>query len=730
MFENIFRKCQLVFIRLIVIISLCISYLYSQTTPQPTPVPGSNSVRFDSTTNKYKFYHNRILRYDYTVPPGNSANGGSFNTLKAFTDDGKWFLPSNGGGITAILGGIEIGAWRPEVTFTRINHKILSGDTVYTYWKMAANDDYIFYSYKMKIVGRTLIIKVEYDTKKFGGNKAALFCLDRCENAVEPQAIAIPYLSIFYILLSNNTFTSFYSDWEVTNCTRIIPHTGLNYSNTSVRFAHDTKYALKTDGKRNRLYEVLYLTTSSDINDVLPNVPNPISEYKEESANRIVWDFREPFARLVRPPWNFLKKLNDAGVKNIWVQIHDWQKYHGNPCWKKWEIGSDDGLPCVLPANETDEFDSEYGGSSELNSAISLAKGYGYRIGLHQNYVDYYMNANCTPYGYRVADVALNSDGSLMDAFINSCTGIQSKVLKPSKSLEYLDYWSQQIQSLYDINACYLDVHSATMVPYVDCDALVENAGMFRETINKYKKLYDVLRKNHQGPVQGEGGAQILYQGYVDDIEARLITPMILNPGYNIPLLVDFDLFKLRSKSFVHGVGYYPLWLSTDLKKPIKPNWDQVLSYIATELAYGHGGYLPDEWDTDNESVDFVKHAKTEYEHVFAIQQYLNKTEPFSILYGDELQTASDYIRNHSNYADINHNDFMGKVRVNYKNGIIIYVNRHPSESWNVTVGTPDKWFSFHAIVNGKLTLFAGKSNQTNFILPPNNGWVVYNPVH
>jgi len=247
--------------------------------------------------------------------------------------------------------------------------------------------------------------------------------------------------------------------------------------------------------------------------------------------------------------------------------------------------------------------------------------------------------------------------------------------------------------------------------------------------VNRYRSLYDVLRNNHQGPVQGEGGAQFLYQGYVDDIEARLITPKTFNPGYNLPLLLDFDLNKLRSKTMVHGVGWYPLWLSVDLKNPIKPDWNQILSYIATELAYGHGGYLPDEWDTDT-TVNFVTHAQTEYDHVFAIQQNLNTATPLSILYGDSLQTASDYIKSHPYYDDINDNDFMGKVKVTYDNGIIVYVNRHPTETWNITVGVRDKWFSYHAIVNGTLHLFAGQSTETNFTLPSNNGWVVYNPLH
>ena len=273
------KKYLIIFIELITIQLLFLTSLYSQTTPQPTPVTGTNSVSFEASTNKYKFYLEGNLMYEYTVLSDTSTNGGSFNTLKAFADNGTWFLPSNFGGITAILGGFETGLWEPGVTFLRISHTILPGDTVYSYWKMMAHDDSCYYSYKMKIVGRTLIIKVEFDTQNSGGNKATFFCLDRCENASNPRTIEIPYLPMFHILLSNDNFTSFFSDWEVTNCTRILPHDGSSYSSTSVRYAHDTQYVPKTNGQRNKLFELLYLTTSSNLNDVLPNIPNPVSSF-------------------------------------------------------------------------------------------------------------------------------------------------------------------------------------------------------------------------------------------------------------------------------------------------------------------------------------------------------------------------------------------------------------------------------------------------------------------
>ena len=67
----------------------------------------------------------------------------------------------------------------------------------------------------------------------------------------------------------------------------------------------------------------------------------------------------------------------------------------------------------------------------------------------------------------------------------------------------------------------------------------------------------------------------------------------------------------------------------------------------------------------------------------------------------------------------------MGQVRIEYSNGIIVYVNRHPIRKWTVNVGNPNGWFNFH--VNNSLQ--TGRYSETTFTLPPNNGWVVYNPI-
>ncbi len=693
---------------------------------QPTRIQGANSVSYNASTNTYNFYLNRNLCYSYTVIPGKSTNGGSFNVLKAYNNNGDYFLPSNFGGIYAFLEGAARYPFDHGIAFRLLNHRVLPGDTVLAYWEMAYGNDFIKYKYKFKIKGRTLTILVEVDSEY--SDKALHLELDRCEHVQKPAAIAVPYLPLFYILYGNNIFTSFYDDWELSNASQIEVYDTSTSSESSIRYAQNIIYNPKTNGHRNRMMETIYLTTSSNITDVFPNVPNPVSEYKRESAKYMIWDFRLPFNRLIKSsPERYLERMYKDGIRNIWLQIHNWQANHGAGA-SYGHSGYDDGLPCVLPANRY------YGGTPMLNSVIMEARLYNYRVGLHENYVDYYKNADSCSIGpgYKDADIALTSNGKKVKAYKNiSYKGEQSYLLKPSRAAYYAGVWSRLIQKDFpNLNGSYLDVSSSILpsINYVDYDSSVAGAGMFRGTLENYRALFDTLRDNNGGPVQGEGGNQIFYQGYADDIEARLDIPNKFTEGKNFPVFVDFDMLKLRQKAFIHGVGYYPLFYAKSDYNTPRVTKDMVFQYIATELAYGHGGYIPTPdltWDS-NDSI--VAQAKLEYKYVFSVQNDYANAEPIKILYNDNdtLKTVSDYIRSHpATYDKISSKNFMGQVKVVYNNGVIVCVNRHPTRSWQVNVGKPSGWYDYHA--DGALD--TGVRSTTTFILPPKSGWVVYDPL-
>lgn len=704
-----------VIIVLIVFLFIYIPEIFCQSGVQPTPITGSNSVSYNSALSRYDFKFNGKLQYSVGVPI-KSSNGGTFNVLTAYADDGTRFLPSNFGGIQAILNGKTIHPYDSGVIYELLGRSVLNGDTVVNYWEMKYGTDYIKYKLKYKITGRTLIIKAEVDNEY--KDKVIQFGLDRCDSARTPAPIAIPYMPLFHILYSNDIFTSFFPDWELSNASELLSWNGSSYSDQSIKYTCDIVYKNKTDGSRNRMMETLYLTTSPNLEDVFPNIPNPVSGYKDTVANQIVWDYRQPFGRLIYPQWNYLKKLWDAGVKNVWVQIHDWQNYHNNPM-NNVLTGYDDALPCVLPPNSNNSPNSEYGGKTILDSIAKIARlKYGYRVGLHENYVDYYPNSTVCG-AWDKNDVGLDPDGNWTKTFYNQHKiRIQSYLLKPSIVDSVVSRWSSLIQkSIPYLNGCYLDVHSA-FIPHSDYNSSVPNTGMYRETVKQYRKLYPILRKNHGGPVQGEGGAQFLFQGYADDIEARLVTPGN-DRGYTMPMLVNFDLAKLHSKTMVHGVGFFPLWKSGR-------NYNDILSYIATELAYGHGAYFCDQRDTDP-SVSLMQHAQLQYKYVFSVQKDFANATATEIQYNDNgaMKSVSDYIRSHPvKYKDISTDDFMGQVKITYDNGVIVCVNRHPTRNWKVKIGKSNGWFDYHT----DTAMDTGICPDNSFDLPPKNGWVVYDP--
>lgn len=658
------------------------------------------------------------MLFEYSVKPNVSKTGGSFIPIKVYSADGKSFLPSVGG-ISAVLNGKEKNPWDEDVNYRLISNSILENDTVLANWEMFSGKENYRYSFKMKIEERTLTLKINGDIRNT--NEASGIKIDRCENAINPYTIEIPYLPMFSALLTNNEFLTFFADWELTNASELIPYYPSRFSETSVYYSHYINYNPKTNNQRNLLNETLYLTISPNIDDVFPSISNPVSEYKSVCSKQILWDYRQPFSRLIQKPWNYLNRISKAGIKNIWLQIHDWQSDHAST--PTYLSGYDDGFPCVLPANTNYIKGNEYGGDEVLQNVISTARNkYKFRIGLHQNYVDIYKNADCQNFGYNQAVVALDKNGKPAEAWFNELTKVQSFLLRPSKTGEYTEYWSQKIQSEFDINGCYLDVHSSVNPSEkVDYDLKIKNAGKFKETLINYRNLYTILRKSHNGPVQGEGGFHFLYQGYIDNVEARIRTSGTWDTLYNIPLLVNFDLLKLKQKAFVHGVGFYPFFLGLKAKLPSKK---YVLAYIATELAYGHGAYIPDSFAT---GINIIEHGKLEYKHVFSIQKDLVNAKVRKILYNDngELITASDYIRRHAdNFDNINSKEFMGQVCIEYNNGIKIYVNRNSHKSWEVNFGVAVGWFNYNA--NGKL--YTGNSQIRIFKLPPVNGWVVFNP--
>lgn len=681
--------------------------LFSQTTPQPDLLPGSNAVTYQDNT--YKFYYGGSLLYEYSLLAGGSLNG-----LTERINSTTTFKPSFYGGPTVLFGTTEKKCWESGVNYIlRYPYAPnIINNTATVNWSMQYGGAYYFdYTYKFTISGRTLIIEVEGDINNPSNVQATEFNLDRCEYATNPKRISVPYLTLFNLLNSNSVYTSMFFDWETTNSSELVPLNG-TYSSTSEYFAQLASYKAKTNNTRNKLKEKIYLTFSTNIEEVLPNIPNPTSPKRSESASKMVWDYWQGFTELTDPSYNHLNNMYNAGIRNLWILIHPWQKY-----------GYDNKYPDIAPLDPN----GVYGTDAQLTSTISAIKSKGYLAALHENYFDI-SSASDTYLTTGGTEIARLSDNTQRTTSV--LNNVQNYLLKPSRAAFYLQRNFNNWILNYGANSSFLDVHSAVNPnQIVDYDTNVYNAGMFREALNQYRSLYSTLRSEFNGPVSGEGRHHMLHVGYIDDIEAQINTVYSNYFGYYAPLLVNFDLLKLRPKTIVHGVGYYERFFGfSDGNSNFNPKTrNQVLTYIATELAYGHGSFIPTPYIYNN----YTDAALLEQTHVLPIQQVIANATPTSIIYyrnGIEVGSASQYINNYTGWDDYNSINFMSQVKITYSNGVIICVNRNPEFSWTINLGKVSGWYSWHASIIGGVELFAGSATGGTFTLPFDNGWVVYVP--
>lgn len=674
------------------------------TTAPPLPrgyAAAHNAVQ--ASGNGYTFTYapagQPVLAYTYALD-----QGGTLGALKVTA--GGAFVPSNAGGPSAAIGGKERMPWDGDVTYQLVDHA-LAGGTVTARWAMTAGNERMVYVYRMSMKGRTLRIDITWED----GAPATGVYLDRSEGARAAFALPVPYLTLASILLADGQFCSMYFDWEGSSASEIFPVTG-RYSAGSARFAQYVTYRPLTDGRRNTLRETVFLTVSGAIEDVLPSIPNPVSRYKAESGRRIVWDYWHRVDAKGRITNDF-EAVRKAGCTSIWMLAHDWQPR-----------GYDNAYPTIFSQDGAHENDGV------IRSLGGRAKAAGYLLGLHENYVD--LHENSSEYSpARAAKAAGGEPARLFGPVWNDAQfpqGHQVYLLKPGESRSTASSVAAEIRRRYGTTTTFLDVHpSANPSKFVDYASGAEGAGTFRATMSAYRGLFGDMQRIYQGPVSGEGRHHFLYLGYIDDVEAQINTADDEVFGVRAPLLVDFDLRRLHDKAAVHGVGYYQRFYGNAHEDQ---NWtpfskDSILIYMATELAFGHGGFVP---DGRMSALAIEDHAALEEKYILPVQRGYGGASVKSIQYsnGSRLLTASDYLRQHpEEYRNPRSPGFMGQVRVEYSNGVIVYVNRHPNRPWgNITLPSAGGTVS----VNSTAGLHAGAPTGGALTLPPRNGWACFVP--
>lgn len=504
-----------------------------------------------------------------------------------------------------------------------------------------------------KLSGKSLVLEVNCDEPLISA-----FDAGHWGPVLHRRPVTVPYYSgQVYYLESEHLFVNAFLDWT--------------QSSASYQDTVKAGYGARTDGTRVPLRERAVYSAAWHAAEVLPNVPNPASPFREHLADKIILDiWGGQFAEIARN----LENLHDYGLDHCVAILHDWQR-----------SGYDNALPAHVPAN------AQLGGDEGMKHLVATAKRLGYDLALHENYVDYYPNYE----GFNPDEVALDSSSNRVQAWFNPGTKIQSFAVQPHAILTLAHQQSSQIHERYQPNADYLDVHSA--VPpwfHVDFRAGAAGAATFQPVQTAHRQLWAYERATEGGPVLGEGANHWFWSGWLDGVEAQFGVGWPGQAGQTAPLMVDFDLLKMHPLQFNHGMGYYERWWGTPTWGA-RPPMEVLDQYRMQEVSYGHAGFLgASTWAN-------VPLAWLEHHLLSPVTARYATARPVKIEYqingrwGEGTQAAQSGTWN--------------RVRVIYENGLTVTANADRESLREGNVSLPQfGWLASGAGVTAWTALLAG----------------------
>ncbi len=102
------------------------------------------------------------------------------------------------------------------------------------------------------------------------------------------------------------------------------------------------------------------------------------------------------------------------------------------------------------------------------------------------------------------------------------------------------------------------------------------------------------MRQAYGGPLFGEGGEganrfDSYFAGAVDGVERQV------ERRWRARVVPDFELLAVKPRMLNHGMGYYSrYWVESASRRP-RPGQNDLDQYRATEIAFGHAGFLGDD---------------------------------------------------------------------------------------------------------------------------------------
>ncbi len=504
-------------------------------------------------------------------------------------------------------------------------------------------------AYELRLWQKSLVLDVRCE-----GGEAEALSFGRVTGVTSPKLITVPYLTYGEsnprVLMSGPAsrpvFTSVWFDWYRTNASAPYFMKQPKVTAGGAQVNGGLKYIANTEGRRNSMYERLFVTASPIYEETLPTIANPPS-LRQEDGKSVVWTvagnvetFQRDHARC--------RDIGAYGLDRIMQHSHE----------ITWRDEGDSFTLRLQPAPQK-------GGEASLRWYITAQNELGWLQGVYTNYTDFApTNTNWSPDW-----VQREPTGEWRRAWM------RCYALKPAKAVEFDAYYAPLIEQKYGVKMSYTDVHTAVAPwEYTDFDARVPGAGTMATTFYAYGQLL-LNDQRIYGPTQSEGTYQWLYAGLESGSYGWVYTDVNL---LTYPLDVAFHLMKIHPLQCDYGMGYTPYYLEkmdSGWKKSPKRR-DYVDLFLATTIAYGNMGWLVT--DFDDEPIHIEAMARSYY-MMQQLQQQYAFVRPARIEYSDrtgKMVTPSEALATGAIAGS--------RLHVVYENGTNVFVNRGPWGIWSV----------------------------------------------
>jgi hypothetical protein len=471
--------------------------------------------------------------------------------------------PLFGGGVKFLDGGGEGGLVRAE----------LQGDVVTATYERGV-------AYHLRLWQKSLVIDASWSDLG-QGTVATELSFGEARGVSEPATIYIPFITYGSgnpVVLRFRTgaipcFASIWLDWYRSNGSEPYAYPDGEVTPTGVRINGGIRYNPRTDGKRNAVFERIFLTVSPAFEEVLPVIPNPMGSNAKIAIDRLwqeTWGPQDYGREMERS-----RKLRAYGIIKLIQCNHE-------IAWR------DGGESFTLRTRAA----PGKGGDEALQDYLAHQKSLGWFVGLYTNYCDFApVNEHWDPdYAQRM------SDGNWRPAWPRCWA------LKPTAAVALEERLAPVIKGKYHPDgkrvSAYTDVHTAVAPwAYCDYDSRVPGAGTFAQTFYCYGELLRNDSRTYGGPIFSEGTYQWLYAGLADGNYALTYNG---RPLAREPLLPVFFLREIHPKECDIGLGWTDWFVHGSLDPQHgTPDGQKVDAgidrFLLNTIAYGTIGWLVEE---------------------------------------------------------------------------------------------------------------------------------------